>query len=258
MKDSGSVLISILIILTLLGVFLKDRASNTHATLQRAQHYTLRQRMYHRLQEAILTQKKSTPLLIEKGSIGLTEISMSRKLSLPLPGYSVYQLDEYLDLPENCTKQELESFSTPLRFQNFRSHFTCIKEEGAISSPFRTRHNLKVSDYLKIQREQIFTVNGSFSSSGTLHARDSLLIIAGGDVHLRELTAQSTESIIEIISLNGSIIIEDTSPIQQAYLDGFVDVTVPAGIKLLDKPQLLRQSPGWIAGISAESSPSLR
>lgn len=256
MKDSGTVLLSILFVLTLVGLILGQNANHTHTTVQTVRDFLIARRTRARLQHHVLHAPKTYPIVEREEAVGLQEFYVARKLLLGSRAHRLYSLGRYLLLPEQCEPDAVTFLNDDERHKAWSSNYTCQIGLNPLSSPFRTHHNLRVIAPLESLPEQIIITNGSFFTSETLHVKHSLLLIAGGDIELPHLSTHDATSLVDIISLNGTITIRRISGLTSLYLDALKSVYTPYGTTFRDTPRLITESPGWVSGLHSRRSDS--
>jgi hypothetical protein len=256
MKDSGTILLSMLFVLALIGLTIAESSNRTYTTIQTVREFIIAHRARARLQRQALHESESASFVERKETIGLQELYVARHLSLPSHTHLLYDLGQHVLLPEQCEPNAVTVSNDYERNKAWSSNFTCQIGLNPLPSPFRTHHNLRVIAPLESSPKQLIITNGSFIASETLHVKHSLLLIAGGDIELPHLFTRNDASLVDIISLNGTITIRKISGITSLYLDALKSVYTPYGTTVRDTPRLITESPGWVGGLHSRRSDS--
>jgi hypothetical protein len=256
MKDSGTILLSMLFVLALIGLTIAESSNRTYATVQTVRNFIIAHRARARLQRQALHESERNSFVEREETIGLQELYVARSLSLRAGKHPLYDLGHHFLLPEQCEPNAVTFSNDYERNKAWSSNYTCRIGLNPLPSPFRTHHNLRVIAPLESLPKQVIITNGSFLASETLHVKHSLLLIAGGDIELPHLSARTNASLVDIISLNGTITIRKISGITSLYLDALKSVYTPYGTTVRDTPRLITESPGWIRGLHSRRSDS--
>jgi hypothetical protein len=256
MKDSGAILLSMLFVLALIGLTLAESSNRTYATVQTVREFIIAHRARARLQRQALHESETTSFVEREETIGLQELYVARSLSLRAGTHPLYDLGHHFLLPEQCEPHAVTFSNDVERNKAWRSNYTCQIRLNPLPSPFRTHHNLRVIAPLESLPKQVIITNGSFFTSETLHVQHSLLLIAGGDIELPHLSASNNRSLVDIISLNGTITIRNISGITSLYLDALKSAYAPYGTTVRDAPRLITESAGWVSGLHSRRSDS--
>lgn len=256
MRDSGTIVLSMLFVLALIGLTLAESSNRTYTTVHTVRDFIIARRARARLQRQALHEGGLISSVEREETIGLQELYIARSLSLRSRTHPLYNLRQYLLLPEQCEPDTMTFSNNDERRKAWSSNYTCQIGLNPLSSPFRTHHNLRVIAPLESLPKQIIITNGSFFTSETLHVKHSLLLIAGGDIELPHLSTHDATSLVDIISLNGTITIRRISGLTSLYLDALKSVYTPYGTTFRDTPRLIAESPGWVSGLYSRRSDS--